>query len=281
MYNYNIDITDEFFEGSLPDNSFNINNIESNGDLFSIHSYSSEFDDDQFLYNIISFNSNAYSNITTSNNINNIKNRILFQVKMMKRIRRKNKRKFSRKYDKDDIIRKIKVNYIKFIIDLLNQILFIKKRLTKNNKYFNLKFYYLDYEYSKNIKKDCLDNLVNLTIENVIISNISGKYKNIKSNSNEETCKIIKQEKELKEIAIILDQKFPFFFEKLYVEKKKSKCNLKELGLMDLEIDLSKIQLFEDLLSKNKENKYYIEKLKFYKNDLFKKPYIFKIHNDI
>ena len=281
MYNYNIDITDEFFEGSLPDNSFNINNIESNGDLFSIHSYSSEFDDDQFLYNIISFNSNAYSNITTSNNINNIKNRILFQVKMMKRIRRKNKRKFSRKYDKDDIIRKIKVNYIKFIIDLLNQILFIKKRLTKNNKYFNLKFYYLDYEYSKNIKKDCLDNLVNLTIENVIISNISGKYKNIKSNSNEETCKIIKQEKELKEIATILDQKFPFFFEKLYVEKKKSKCNLKELGLMDLEIDLSKIQLFEDLLSKNKENKYYIEKLKFYKNDLFKKPYIFKIHNDI
>lgn len=281
MYNYNIDITDEFFEGSLPDNSFNINNIESNGDLFSIHSYSSEFDDDQFLYNIISFNSNAYSNITTSNNINNIKNRILFQVKMMKRIRRKNKRKFSRKYDKDDIIRKIKVNYIKFIIDLLNQILFLKKRLTKNNKYFNLKFYYLDYEYSKNIKKDCLDNLVNLTIENVIISNISGKYKNIKSNSNEETCKIIKQEKELKEIATILDQKFPFFFEKLYVEKKKSKCNLKELGLMDLEIDLSKIQLFEDLLSKNKENKYYIEKLKFYKNDLFKKPYIFKIHNDI
>ena len=282
MYNNNLDIF-----------SFNNNiNSESNRDLSSIHiSALGQSNSESYDENLLSIKNSTISNAYSQNNegninlnetiSNNIQNKNLFKVKYMKRIRRKNKRNFTRKYNKDNIIRKIKVDYTKSIIDLMNQIL--EKSLINNNKYLNLKFYYLEYDYSKNITKDCLDNLKNLTIENVIISNISRKYKNKISNSNEETCNIIKKEKELKNIADILKKNFLFFFENIYVKKRKSKYNLKELGLIDLEIDLSKIRLFEDLLSKNKKknNKEYIKKMEFYKKlmlNSFKNPYKFKIH---
>jgi len=212
--------------------------------LFSINS-------EPILKNdFIDYNNNNLNSPTSDD----LKKR-LFNVRIMKRIRRNNKRDYPRKFDKDNIIRKIKVSYTKFIIDLINEV--IKIILSKNNIYFNLKFYPLEYAYARNVKKDELINLKNLTIEEVIATPISKKYKTKDSNSNEETCKKIKKEIKLRHIADILDKNFLFFFEKIYIKNRINKCNLKEFGLIDLEIDLSKLELFEDLISKNKKHKNY------------------------
>ena len=182
------------------------------------------------------------------------------------------KRKLPRLYRKDNITKKFKNHYTNFTIDLLNEI--IKERLGQSDKYF---FYYLDYKYKKNTKKENMELFKNQTIEQVIKNNISKKYKTKDSNFNEKMCEKIKKDEKLKDIAGILDKKFTSFFD-IYEEKnKEQKYNLKNLGLIDLEIDLSKLKLYEDLKNKNQNQKYYteyIEKMDNYKNNILNKKHL-------
>ena len=179
-------------------------------------------------------------------------------------------KKNPRCFDIDNIIRKIKVHYMnKFLIKFINII--IKTKFGANDKYSEIRFCPLLHDKLKKTTKDCLNKLKDQTIKDVIKTEISRRYiKNFQSDYNEKLCQKIEEEEELKDINDILELKFLYFFEKIYIEKReKKKINLKEYELCDLEIDISKLELFEDLKLKNenRENSdIYEMRLEKYKN---------------
>lgn len=175
---------------------------------------------------------------------------------------RKRKRYINKNYprcfDLDSIIKKIKVHYTnKFLIKFINIIIGAKCQ-NIHNKYCDLKFYPLLYNKAT---KDNINELRELTIKDVIKTYISRRYKKTTSdgiNPNVKLCQKIEEEDELKDINDILELKFFYFYEKIYIQKKeKKKINLKEFKLFDLEMDLSQLQLFDDLKLKNKKKDNY------------------------
>ena len=167
-----------------------------------------------------------------------------------------------RKFDDDNIIRKIKISYTDFIIDIINIIVFMI--LNKNFIKSNYIFYYLSHEYKNKASKVDFNLFKTQTIEDVIKNEISSQFKTKEENSNKETCEKIKKDEKLKDIHIILNKNILFFFDNIYHKERKEKYNLNEFGLFDLEIVLpKKVELYEDLLSKNKnENKFNTYKTK-------------------
>lgn len=251
---------------------------ENNLDCFSNFSLENDSNDEFLGDNInkiensfLSFHNGEYvlpiSNTATTADKTN-KNQFIFLGK---------KKKKSRKYDEDSIKKKIINHYINFIVKFINIIIW--ELLKKNDMHFNydLQFYNLDYKY----KKKLYNTFYNLKIEDVIKTKKSSKYKK-ESYSNEEVCKIIKKEEKLRVVAEILEHKLLFFFEKIYEDKRKKKYNLKDFGLIDLEIDLpNQIELYEDLKEKGKKgeenHELYIERMNFYKNKLLKR--MFNVEN--
>ena len=75
----------------------------------------------------------------------------------------------------------------------------------------------------RKIKKVCLNELKNKTIKDMIKTEISRKFNNFKTNHNVQLCKIIEEEEKLKDINDILELKFLYFFEKIYIQKMKKK----------------------------------------------------------
>ena len=57
----------------------------------------------------------------------------------------------------------------------------------------------------------------------MIKTEISRKFNNFKTNHNVQLCKIIEEEEKLKDINDILELKFLYFFEKIYIQKMKKK----------------------------------------------------------
>jgi len=100
------------------------------------------------------------------------------------------------------------------------------------------------------------------TIKEVFNNNrISPKYSTKEINCNRNIYEQI--EKENQDILQnILNKKFLFFFEKIYCKNNK-KISMKEFGFDDLEIDLENIELFNDLLLKQKDDNDLKEKMKF------------------
>lgn len=167
------------------------------------------------------------------------------------------KKKYPRRFDIDNIIIKIKVHYInKFLIEFINAI--IKAKFGPKHKYCELQFYPLIHKNLKKTKKDSINELKNQTIKDVIKGDISRRYRNCTSDSNAILCQKVEEEEELTDINVILELEFLYFLKTIYIQKKKKKkINLEEYGLFDLEIDISKIKLFEDLKLKSKKKEFY------------------------
>ena len=160
------------------------------------------------------------------------------------KVNKKNSTKNHGKFDQDNIIRKIQVSYMNFLIDFINEII----KVIGLNK---IKFIPLDYSYKTNVNKKHRKKLENETIEDVLKNKISAKYSTFDKNINIINCEKIKKEN-INILLNILNQKAFFFFDKIYYKNIK-KFNLKEFGLNDLEIQLpDKIELFQDLLIRNK-----------------------------
>jgi hypothetical protein len=170
----------------------------------------------------------------------------------------------------DNIIRKIQVNYINFLVDFVNELL---KAIGRKD----LSFIPLDYNFKKSISKSYRHNLNSKTLREVFSNDISPKNSTKKKGFNAEICKQI--EKEYKDISEnILNRNFLFFFDKIYYKNNK-KINMKEFGFDDLEVDLENIELFGDLLLKEKDDDYLKEKMRFCTKNCFlpkKKNEIFK-----
>jgi hypothetical protein len=169
------------------------------------------------------------------------------------------------KFDDDNIIRKIQVSYTNFVTDLVNII------LAKINRK-DLHFIPLNYFYKRRVNKDFRDSLKNQTIGEVLVNKISSKYSTKNKFINREIYEKIKKEN-VNILINILNQNIFFFFDKIYYINCRQ-FNLNKFGFNDLDIQLSnKIELFEDLIEKNK-NEIHFEKYKVKLNECAKKYFL-------
>ena len=143
------------------------------------------------------------------------------------------------KFSTDNLLRKIQVHYLTFIINFINIIL---KRLNYEQRFFKL-----DYEIKKNVNKKYFDSLKNKTIGEILCNKISVKYKKQDENANKKIYAKIKDNEKLKKL---LSENYLKIFKKIYYKSNKN-INLKEYGL-DEEILLTKpVKMFKDLLKDN------------------------------
>ena len=144
----------------------------------------------------------------------------------------------------DNLLRKVQVHYLTFIIKFLNNVL-----MALNKK---KKFKRLDYKYKMNINKTFVNSLKITNIGDIIKnSKISKKFKKTDKDYNKNLFEEYKEDKILGEI---FKEQYLMLFRKIYFKNKK-KINMKELGLdIDREISLSNVKMYEDLLKDKNAN---------------------------
>ena len=214
-------------------------------------------DDDLYSLDYESINSNEnYKNIFDPNYYPNednpINNDDIYFVdnsedtkkeKTKKLLKRGKKRKDNEKnltfHDRnrtDNLLRKIQVHYLSFIVSYLNDIL--------KNLNYKKKFLKLNYKFKSNINKNFVDSLKKKTIGDIISTEISVKYKNKDKNVNKALYEKIKDNDVLNKI---FEDNYLKLFRQVYYKSRK-KINLKEYGL-NKEIILSKnVKMVDDLL---------------------------------
>ena len=147
------------------------------------------------------------------------------------------------KYARDNIRRKIQINYLKFLIKFVNKI--IDELLEKNNSK-DSHFYPLSHKFTKQISKKSFIQIKNASIGNIFKKNASHKYKNFEQLNINVYKNIIKKNVKIKNI---LDKKYLHFFDIYYNNKRQ--INLSDYGINGINkiINLSSdIELYEDLL---------------------------------
>lgn len=166
----------------------------------------------------------------------------------------KKRRKSHDKFAKDNIKRKIQVNYIKFLVNYINKIILeiyiIKNNINKKNLnkkiLEKIQFKSLDYNFTKKIDNSSFTEMKSKTIGEIFIQNASPKYK--KFNNNDVYNNIIK---EIDCIDNLLNKKYLDFFDVYY--KNKESINLKDYGI-DLNISLTDIKKFEAFVEEQKKD---------------------------
>ena len=157
------------------------------------------------------------------------------------------------KFSTDNLLRKIQVHYISFLISFINEIL---KALN-----FKQQFFKLDYKFKRNVNKNIFEALKDKKLSDIICNKISDKYKEQDKLAN---FKIYDQLKNEKVLEKLFNEKYFYFFKNYYYKSLK-KINLNNYGL-DKEIILSDTKSYKDLLEDIKKdpdanNKQYIENM--------------------
>ena len=167
---------------------------------------------------------------------------------------KKRKRKIHDKFDKDNIKRKVQVNYLKFLVEFVNKIILkIFDKFNKNNildikskkKIENYQFKSLNYDFSKKIDSFSFNKYKSKKISEILKENTSPKYK--KYNNVDVYDNIIQINKELNNI---LNKPYLEFFGAFY--QKQNFLNLKKYGF-DLDIYLDDIKRFQEFSEEQKE----------------------------
>lgn len=183
-------------------------------------------------------------------------NKVLVSFSGKKRDMNPNKKKKPKhdKYSKDNIKRKIQVHYLKFLIDVINQI--IKEILNKD-----IQFKPLSYDFAMKVDKESFIKLKKTCLGDIFKNNVSPKYDEA---SNVETYeKITKESVVLKNI---LDNKFYLeFIDYFYFNKKI--INLSKYGLDKVVVLSNDIEFYEHLIKINEtenlsDNELYQNRLK-------------------
>ena len=187
------------------------------------------------------------------------------------------------KMEKDNIVRKIQVHYCNFLVYFINEVIqkiFIDEMYKSENaeEIVYMKDYLfnnIDYKFKSNIKKKFMENTENMKIKDIISPPKEFCIKNKIINKNEKIMEKI----ELKNNPIlnkILNQKYLYYFNEIYFHNRRNLILKEENESINIILS-NNIKLFEDLISKNKEDENYILKLKRVVMHNFSKPkYIFK-----
>ena len=149
------------------------------------------------------------------------------------------------KYSKDNITRKIQVNYISFIYFFVNVVL---EELNINHR-----FKKINYKFKKNVNHAHISNLKKSTIGDILCQEISPKYTKNKG----ENKKVFEK---LKNMPIIKDILFSNYLSLFQIYKE----GIKNIQIKNININLAdkKIKMYKDF-EQNYDNDYnYLEKLK-------------------
>ena len=142
--------------------------------------------------------------------LNNKKGR---RNKNHKILKSKKKRNIHDKFSNDNIKRRIKALYNKYIIALLNNL------VRKKYKKCKIKFLKMNIRVTKDIGIQYNKNLLNQPIKDIII-NVSNKYPNKENNKN--LIKFIENQKNNEEILNILNMSYKEFYTNYYLKSKKN-----------------------------------------------------------
>ena len=159
---------------------------------------------------------------------------------------------FHDKYVSDNLLRKVQVHYMNFIIDYSNSIL--KKYGYKEEDFF----VYIIYKFKSNIKKDNVNLLKASDIGYVLCQNICTSFS---TKENDNNVKIFQK--------VTKNEIIKYLFSENYLQLFKNVCHKNErifsFKIRDYSdiIDLTNTKMFEDLLKKKgNEKKDYKETLK-------------------
>ena len=144
-------------------------------------------------------------------------------------------------FDQDNIIRKIQVHYISFIIDFTNEII---QFIYKNNKAMYFKS--INYEFKKTVNHSYIQKLFSKNIGEIVQLRASPKNKKFDENINQiiydKLCNI-------EIFSKLFSMSYLEMFNKFYYQNKR------EIDIFGNKINISqKTKLFNDLLEKNKES---------------------------
>ena len=225
------------------DNEPNDNEIEEKrGNLYNQSNYTS-LTEIPNIHLILSFPENETEKATKETNKENDS-----------LLSKKRKRKIHDKFDKDNIKRKVQVNYLKFLVEFVNKIILkIFDKFNKNNiieikskkQIENYQFKSLNYDFSKKIDSFSFNKYKSKKISEILKENTSPKYK--KYNNVDVYDNIIHINKKLNNI---LNKPYLEFFEAFY--QKQNFLNLKKYGF-DLDIYLDDIKRFQEFSEEQKE----------------------------
>ena len=168
------------------------------------------------------------------------------------------------KYSMDNILRKVQIHFVSFIIDFLNDIL---KEL-----HFEESFLNIDHRFKRDISKTKLKELKKKKISDIVCIGISTKYltKDKSENINIYT-KVKKKENEI--INKIFDAYYFDIFD-IYYKSQSKFINLKKIGL-EKEFKLSnETETFMDLLKKYEDDEKYVKNLNISISQNYLKKYL-------
>ena len=135
------------------------------------------------------------------------------RIKYHKIFKSEEKRNVHDKFSNDNIKRRIKTLYNKYIITSLNNI------MRKQYKKSKMKFLKMNIKVTKDIGIQYNKNLLNQPIKDIII-NVSNKYQNKENNKN--AIKFIKTQKNNEEILNILNLSYKELFTNYYLKSTKN-----------------------------------------------------------
>jgi hypothetical protein len=234
------------------DNNESINGLNNNK-LSDIFGNNCDIKEDEIPIDI--FNNifqEKFVSILSSNNFENDKSFNIIEekgsiyektkeAKRRGRKRRRENRKIHNKYDFDNLLTKIQVHFLKFVINLSNDAL-----KTEFNKGTSYNFKQISYKEKRNVNYDYFMLLKKSKIKDILQINISEKYKNFGEDENKKTFNDVND--------VNKHQWLNKFFNIDYI-KLFSDYYLKSLKRIDFEgkiINFSeKTKSFNDLLAKN------------------------------
>lgn len=172
------------------------------------------------------------------------------------------------KFDTDNILTKIQVNYITFIVLFLNFIL----------DFFNYdkseRFKQIDYKVKQVVNQNHFNDLKSKKLHEIICMKISPKNKKIVTQDAEYNKNLYIKLQSNPIINRILSQNYLYFFQNIYYKSEKI-INLKHYGC-DANITLSnKIVMFNDKIKSFKDKDYIAAVQKCVKDNYFEKKVVF------
>ena len=154
------------------------------------------------------------------------------------------KRKTHVKYAFDNVLTKIQVHFLNFLVDFANDAL---KHIIKDRKYY---FRKLNYNFKRNIKYNHFNELKKLKIKEILSQDISNKYKLTSKETNKEIISHVTTFSNWLKAFFDIDYLKAF---SIYYNKLKP---LKKVIFQGIEINLSsQTKSFNNLLKNNKEMK--------------------------
>ena len=150
--------------------------------------------------------------------------------------------KIHEKTDIDNILTVAQISYINFIVDFLNHLL--KQKGIKNNKFIRI-----SHKVKKNVKISNFENLKTKKLSDILLLEISPKFRSYDKDHNK---KLLEAIKDMEEIKDILNENYLKFFKEVYYKSERIICiNGKNISLFG-----KKLKMYKNKIAEFKDEEY-------------------------